>query len=297
MLRSTLARAVSSAAVAIMIFLGGGLVSVQAAELTPVQVQAVITLLESFKADPAAIRAVTAALAAPVVAPDGHLDCSLDTNLGVGASGSQVVTLQHMLKLDGEAVTITGTFDPQTVAAVKAYQAKHVAEILTPNGLTAPTGYVGPATRARLNHSIVLCIPGGVASTATTTPRVYTLAAVGGTLDYTEDRRLDQNDTEYLLEVAVGSKTCPVGKDCDLNNDGRVAASDALVLANYVGSPAKVGQLDYNEDYKVDALDLTFLQKIAMGSLICPVGRVCELDADSGVTAADALTLADYIGK
>ena len=70
-----------------------------------------------------------------------------------GMSGSDVVALQHLLRIDGEFTypTLTGYFGAATLAAVKAFQTKYASEILTPNGLTAPTGFVGASTLAKLN--------------------------------------------------------------------------------------------------------------------------------------------------
>lgn len=69
-------------------------------------------------------------------------------------TNSDVVALQHCLKIDGEfpaTVAFTGYFGDVTFAAVKAFQAKYRDEILTPAGLTQPTGIVGFYTLKKLN--------------------------------------------------------------------------------------------------------------------------------------------------
>lgn len=73
--------------------------------------------------------------------------------LQVGMSGSDVVALQHALKIDGEFTypTLTGYFGQVTLQAVKAFQEKYRAEILAPLGIPNPTGYVGPSTIRKLN--------------------------------------------------------------------------------------------------------------------------------------------------
>lgn len=71
-----------------------------------------------------------------------------------GMSGTDVVALQHALKIDGEfpaGVNFTGYFGQTTLAAVKAFQAKYASEVLTPAGLTEPTGFVGSYTLKKLN--------------------------------------------------------------------------------------------------------------------------------------------------
>jgi len=45
----------------------------------------------------------------------------------------------------------TDRYTEATAAAVSSFQLKYKDEILTPNGLSAPTGYFGPATRKKMN--------------------------------------------------------------------------------------------------------------------------------------------------
>ena len=74
--------------------------------------------------------------------------------LSQGMGGSDVVALQHLLRIDGEfpeGVPFTGYFGPTTRAAVCAFQAKYASEILTPVGLAQPTGFVGVSTLKKLN--------------------------------------------------------------------------------------------------------------------------------------------------
>jgi hypothetical protein len=76
---------------------------------------------------------------------------SFNTNLSIGMSGSAVTALQTALQKDGESVSVNGTFDDQTAAAVTGFQEKYATAILAPNGLTNGTGYAGVSTRAELN--------------------------------------------------------------------------------------------------------------------------------------------------
>lgn len=81
-------------------------------------------------------------------------------DLSLGMKGPDVVALQHALDLEGVyaynptdgSPKYTGNFKDMTLAAVKAFQQKYASEVLTPLGLKAPTGYVGPATRKKLNQ-------------------------------------------------------------------------------------------------------------------------------------------------
>lgn len=75
-----------------------------------------------------------------------------------------VVKLQLFLtRHTGASLTVTGTYNAATVAAVKKFQAQYASEILAPYRLTRPTGNVGYATREKIND--VVC--------ASTSDKVY----------------------------------------------------------------------------------------------------------------------------
>lgn len=82
---------------------------------------------------------------------------TFNANLRVGDSAGDVQHLGTALKKEGlEAGTATSEgagyyFNEQTASAVVGFQEKYASEILTPNELKHGTGYVGPATRAKLN--------------------------------------------------------------------------------------------------------------------------------------------------
>lgn len=76
---------------------------------------------------------------------------TFNTNLSIGMNGSAVTGLQTALQKDGETITVNGTFDDQTAAAVTSFQEKYQNTILAPYNLTNGTGYAGKSTRAELN--------------------------------------------------------------------------------------------------------------------------------------------------
>jgi peptidoglycan hydrolase-like protein with peptidoglycan-binding domain len=67
-------------------------------------------------------------------------------------NNSQVLKLQALLnKHMGTNIPLTGFYGPMTEAGVKAFQEKYAAQILTPWGLTAPTGIAYQTTLRWIN--------------------------------------------------------------------------------------------------------------------------------------------------
>ncbi|MBI4088103.1 hypothetical protein HY418_01840 [Candidatus Kaiserbacteria bacterium] len=65
----------------------------------------------------------------------------------------QVRRLQLVLRdFEHASVEVNGIYDMATLAAVNAFQQKYAAEILTPWGITQPTGYVYLTTRKKVNE-------------------------------------------------------------------------------------------------------------------------------------------------
>ena len=77
-----------------------------------------------------------------------------NVNLKIGDSGPAVVELQTALNKEGFNIgnDSKGNFGQGTAAAVSGFQEKYKDEILTPLGLQYGTGFVGKATRAKLNQ-------------------------------------------------------------------------------------------------------------------------------------------------
>lgn len=82
------------------------------------------------------------------------------SNLFQGESSGDVLELQRILNIDpatqiaasgpGSPNNETDYFGPLTKAAVERFQEKYASDILFPQDLFQPTGYVGPATRLEL---------------------------------------------------------------------------------------------------------------------------------------------------
>ena len=270
---------------------------VSAAPLSTAQIEAVVVLLKSFNADQDLITQVRNDL---VSRSNSQLGCyTFAANIGSGATGPAVTALQNALRSDGLTVAVTGVYDTQTAAAVTAFQEKYAAEILQPLGLARGTGLVGAATRTLLNkhYGCASDVPAITQAASTTPVRFELRGPVHGQLDYNDDARADQADVQFLLDVAVGAQMCPSSKLCDLDSDGRVVASDALVLANYIGSVAKPGTLDFNNDRTIDASDVRELERVLSSGAACPSGKTCDVNGDALFNKVDTGLLLEYAGR
>ena len=110
--------------------------------------------IEELKLQIAQYRAKIAA----ILAERGQISCqSFEKDLSSGTEDStEVRCLQEFLKSQGPEIypqgLVTGEFLSLTKAAVIRFQEKYADEILVPFGLKKGTGYVGPATRAKINE-------------------------------------------------------------------------------------------------------------------------------------------------
>ena len=163
------------------------------AALTTSQVDAIISLLQSFGADATTIANVQASLTGGTPTTGGGTSTASvcpytwSTSLTSGSSGADVMALQKFLNSDsattiassgvGSAGNETDYFGSLTKAAVVKFQDKYASEVLTPVGLSVGTGYFGSSSRAKAN---ALC---AVATTPTTptTPETPTTPAPTGT--------------------------------------------------------------------------------------------------------------------
>ncbi|MBI2024419.1 peptidoglycan-binding protein [Candidatus Giovannonibacteria bacterium] len=115
------------------------------------QIQAILSLLQSFGAEQSVIDNVNASLrgqATRGVSGTASVRGIITRSLARGSSGEEVRLLQEFLAKNSEIypeAQITGYFGPLTRAAVKRFQTKHGIESL---------GLVGPKTRAKINEML-----------------------------------------------------------------------------------------------------------------------------------------------
>jgi hypothetical protein len=136
----------------VLSFVGGPAMALTAEELQA-QINALLAQLSTLQAQLATLQGGTGAVACTI--------SSFTTNLSQGSSGADVQCLQKILNSDaatkvadsgaGSPGSETTYFGALTKAAVVKFQDKYAATILTPLGLTSGTGFVGAATRSKLN--------------------------------------------------------------------------------------------------------------------------------------------------
>jgi len=130
-----------------------------------------------------AFSAATAVPALAAVCPG----TTFNTNLKLGSSGQAVMDLQHFLNMSADTqIASTGAGSPGaetsyfgglTKAAVNKFQLKYAAQILTPVGLSTPTGNFYTSSRAQAN---AVC-SGSTTTTTTGTGSTTTTGTAAGT--------------------------------------------------------------------------------------------------------------------
>ncbi|MHB8660392.1 MAG: putative glycoside hydrolase [Minisyncoccota bacterium] len=120
--------------------------------LTAAQIQAVLSLLSSFGADPTTLTRVDAALTgtvAPANISNTAASASSSTILSFGERSALVARLQQLLTAAGFSVSSTGYYGPVTLRAVERFQRTY-SIVFSGTPLTTGYGLVGPRTWAKL---------------------------------------------------------------------------------------------------------------------------------------------------
>lgn len=153
--------------------------SVQAASLTPTEINAITNLLQAFGADPATVTSVqsilegtttpaTITVSPPSISSGASIPsingCSIiPEDLQIGSSGEDVSKLQSFLSKDGNIYPqglVTGYFGQDTQEAVQRWQ---MLQGIVATGTPQSTGYgvVGPRTRSEINKEMEMECEGG----------------------------------------------------------------------------------------------------------------------------------------
>jgi peptidoglycan hydrolase-like protein with peptidoglycan-binding domain len=143
--------AVSTVALSSFLFTNS---TIQAATLSAAQIQAIVSLLQAFGADPSVIANVQANLTgmptASFAGPSVQANCiTLYNNLYVdqtdATTNSEITKLQQYL-----GGRVTGYFGPATLQLVQSWQTSH-GVVSTGSPDTTGFGYVGPKTRLAMS--------------------------------------------------------------------------------------------------------------------------------------------------
>jgi hypothetical protein len=181
-------------------------------------------------------------------------------DMRTGATGADVMKLQQFLNANadtrvaatgaGSAGMETQTFGPATAAAVSKFQVMHRADILTPAGLTNPTGFFGPSTRAKAN---ALCVAGA-----------------------TEEEEEEEEGSDELSGEASLDEMTLESADEDEVEEGEVDAPIAEMTVNFQDGDASISRIDVAIDNGTsnDAWDV--LESV---SLWVDGDMVAEMDA------------------
>lgn len=251
--------------------------------------------LNIIPADKAAVAraALAEQTAAPTICP-----YAWTRNLTVGSEGVEVMKLQLLLNFDtttrlarsgaGSPGNETKIFGPLTKAAVMKFQEKHGSEVLTPAGITVPTGFFGSFSRAKAN---ALCASGGIGGPVvppTTTPPLIVagteLRAAAGTQP--RDMLVPENAsrvpfTEVVLTAGTDGAVTVHGITVERQGLAANSAFTGIVLMNHDGTIIGVPKT-LNSDNRAEIGGTFTIPAGTSRTVIVGANMAADLDGENG---------------
>jgi len=193
---------------------------------------------------------------------------TFNANIGVGTKTGNpeikaLITVLHQEGLYDNPESSEG-YDEALASAITGFQEKYKAEILTPLGLKFGTGYVGVATRAKLNQ-LYGCqkIVEAECKTDAECPQIMRpcIQNNDGTTNCPPTIKC-VNGKCVSSPVVSGENWCNWN---DVNKDGKVNSSDVTIARNNFGNNCNIANrwcnwADVNKDKKADETDLTIIR-------------------------------------
>lgn len=132
--------------------------------------------------------------------------------LGAENNASEVTKLQSFLKnTELLTVDINGTFDQKTFDAVSVFQAKYASDVLTPWGVSTPTGEVYFTTQKKVNE--LYC------------KATFSLTAEQLAIITAYRKAVNTQQTDVTVDIGNSSTTTATSTDVGLINDHGQTAS------------------------------------------------------------------------
>ncbi len=167
----------------------------------------------------------------------GNFSCPLLTKFitsNTTNDTAEVTALQNFLNSTNSSSTIavTGNFDADTVAAVKAFQRAHVNDIMKPWGVVTPTGQVYITTLKKINE--IAC---NKSIDLTSTEQAQIDAYKAGLTSTNSDGTTNNSASGATISVPAFSSTTDVVGDANLPDNSNLTANvTSSGLGNFFGN-------------------------------------------------------------
>ena len=190
---------------------------------------------------------------------------TFNTNLKIEDSGAEVSSLARVLQKEnlyvGQGESLSATFNEQVYFAVIAFQEKYASEILAPYGLKSGTGYIGKATRAKLNklygcNTTPILAPTPIPnSTATINPLTPTPNTINDPSSIIISPLVDGSDTTAPIISAVTTTGATITWTTNESSDTQVEYGTIAAFASGITFTASSPSMVINHSQTLSGLN------------------------------------------